>query len=128
MNSPSSILTGAQWSLSGLRALFYLGFYMGICGAFYVCLLFVPFALLEQENPQRAGSGVGAPPPPTLESLSAFSGWGSAERRILTPPPLFGRGSLWIQAWHRFVLPKPAPTSPRRPALAAFQQWQLEGG
>ena len=94
-----------------------------------VCLLLLPFyAALSVRGAAPASPGMGAPPPPVLESFRALGGWGSLERRVLgAAPRSYG---LTPPARLELIMSLVQPQAPElgRAHLALQGQWRLEGG
>ena len=105
----------------------------GSLRTFFCCLvLLLPFyGVPDKEvatgNHGPHAAGMGAPPPPLLESYSRFTAFSNPERRPLgTLPVAVYLGS--VKPFRNVVLPPLVTPEVGYTTLAMFQQWQLEGG
>ena len=98
---------------------------------FYCLFLLLPFYSVSESPAKSPGqpheAGMGAPPPPLLESHPRLTTFSSPERRLLGTLPVTGYLAAVKPFWNT-VLPLFVTPEVRYKDLAMFQQWQLEGG
>ena len=112
---------GAQDSSTSLRT-------------FFCCLvLLLPFYGVPDRDVGTANhkdshaDGMGAPPPPLLESYSRLTAFSNPERRLIGALPVKVYLGVVKRVWH-VALPLLALKAVTYTDLALFQQWRLEGG
>ena len=111
---------GAQGSSGSLRTFF-------CCLVLLLPFYGVPDKEVATGNHGPHTAGMGAPPPPLLESYSRFTAFSNPERRFLGTLPIQVYSGISKQVWHATLLLLALNLAPPTD-LAMFQQWQLEGG
>ena len=111
---------GAQGSSGSLRTFF-------CCLVLLLPFYGVPDKEVVTGNHEPHAAGMGAPPPPLLESYSRFTAFSNPERRPLGTLPVAAYLGAVKPFWNT-VLPLLVTPEVRYKDLAMFQQWQLEGG